>query len=195
MRRYHPFTKVIALSAACLVGVSLSSWAEEKFTDFRHRSYSVVEVENALIPDAPMAPAVVRTRGIEPQQPQRPPVAAVTPAKAAVALNVFFEPKSGNILAKNYADLDKIGEVMVKHPQYRFQIEGHTDSVGSDAYNQALSEKRAESVKLYLVQRFPITPERLIARGFGESNPRMPNNTLEGRSINRRVEVVNLGLQ
>lgn len=195
MRRNRLVPEIVAVSAALLLGVSLSSWAQEQFADFRHRSYSVMELESALIPGPATATQAVRTRGIEPQQPQRPPVAATAPVKAAVALNVFFEPKSGNILAKHYADLDKVGEVMARYPQYRFQIEGHTDSVGSDAYNQALSEKRAESVRQYLVQRFPIPAENLVAKGFGENNPRVPNDTPAGRSTNRRVEVVNLGSQ
>jgi hypothetical protein len=76
---------------------------------------------------------------------------------------------------------------------YLFQIEGHTDSVGSESFNQRLSERRADSVKQYLVQRFSIDPQRLIPRGYGESEPIESNDTPRGRAQNRRIEIVNLG--
>lgn len=85
---------------------------------------------------------------------------------------------------------------MLTQPQYnthRVQIEGHTDSVGGDIANQRLSEKRAESIKSYLVQRFPIASERLVAKGYGESQPLTTNDTEEGRQRNRRVEVRPVG--
>jgi OOP family OmpA-OmpF porin len=62
-----------------------------------------------------------------------------------------------------------------------------------EKYNQELSEKRAESIKRYLVQRFEIVPDRLVVKGYGKNQPRTTNETSEGRSQNRRVEVVNLG--
>jgi OOP family OmpA-OmpF porin len=112
-----------------------------------------------------------------------------------VALNVFFEFNSDKILQGYYGDLDKLGKVLTapQYSVYRVQVEGHTDSVGSDSYNQRLSQRRAESVKRYLVQHFPIPTDRLVVKGFGKSNPIASNDTPEGRDKNRRVEVVNLG--
>jgi OOP family OmpA-OmpF porin len=107
-----------------------------------------------------------------------------------VGLNVFFEFNSDQVLLKHYTDLDKLGRVLEQHTKERFYIEGHTDSVGSDSYNQMLSEKRAESVKRYLTNRFSVPSESLITKGFGESQPRETNATETGRRINRRVEVV-----
>jgi OOP family OmpA-OmpF porin len=133
----------------------------------------------------------MRTRGFTPQPPLSPP----SPGKAAVALNVFFEFNSAVVLKQYYTDLDKLGQALTQ-PEYRtyqVQIEGHTDSVGSDVYNQQLSEKRAESIKSYLVQHFPIAPERLVAKGYGKGRPRATNDTQEGRYQNRRVEVANFG--
>jgi outer membrane protein OmpA-like peptidoglycan-associated protein len=81
-------------------------------------------------------------------------------------------------------------------PQYsasHIKIEGHTDAVGSEAYNQTLSEQRAASVKEYLVQQFHIDPTRLTVKGLGKSKPITTNDTEAGRSKNRRVEVVNTG--
>jgi outer membrane protein OmpA-like peptidoglycan-associated protein len=148
----------------------------EKFVDLR-RSYTTEDLVAALLADSSY------TRGIPKLE------------KTALALNIFFPHSSSRIPPKYYSDLDKLGEAL-KLPQfkdYRFQIEGHTDNVGSQSYNENLSEKRAESVKQYLVQHFSIDPQRLIARGYGERKPRGPNDTDAGRYLNRRIEIVNLG--
>src|SRR6266550_327015 len=76
---------------------------------------------------------------------------------------------------------------------YRIQLAGHTDNQGSERKNQALSERRVQSIKAYLTQRFHIAPERVQAVGYGPTRPIMPNDTPEGRAKNRRVEVVSLG--
>jgi OOP family OmpA-OmpF porin len=112
-----------------------------------------------------------------------------------VALKVLFEHNSDEILPQYYANVDELGKVLAQsqYAAYRIQIEGHTDSVGSDRYNQSLSQKRAESVKRYLLQHFSLQPDHLTAVGYGESKPLASNKTAEGRSKNRRVQVVNLG--
>ena len=69
------------------------------------------------------------------------------------------------------------------------EVEGHTDSVGTDDYNQSLSERRAESVKSYLIQQ-GIDRSSITSRGFGESQPVASNDTADGRQRNRRVELV-----
>jgi OOP family OmpA-OmpF porin len=71
----------------------------------------------------------------------------------------------------------------------RIRIEGHTDNVGSASFNQVLSEKRAMSVKNYLVER-GIEPDRLYVDGFGASKPISDNSTQEGKALNRRVEFI-----
>ncbi len=76
---------------------------------------------------------------------------------------------------------------MKKNPDLRVEIDGHTDSTGTAAYNMALSEKRAEAIKDHLVTR-GINPERLTTKGFGFTKPAASNDTKEGRAQNRRVE-------
>ena len=73
------------------------------------------------------------------------------------------------------------------------QIEGHTDSRGSDAYNQKLSQRRAQSVIRYLAASFGIEEDRLLAVGKGEGEPLADNGTDSGRQKNRRVQIVNIG--
>jgi len=108
---------------------------------------------------------------------------------------VEFDTNSDAIRPQYYANLNELGKVLAQpqHAAYRIQIEGHTDSVGSDLYNKTLSQKRAESVKQYLLQHFPIKPANLSAAGYGKNDPIAPNETPEGRTKNRRVQVVNLG--
>jgi len=176
---------------------SLLAQEQEKYTDFRGRAYTADDLGQALFPATKPQEAEpqVRTRGFTPSLTPKVVLPSMSPAKTAVALNVFFKFNSVEVLHQYYADLDKLGQVLTQpeYNAYRIQIEGHTDNIGSHASNQRLSEKRAESIKSYLVQHFAITPERLVAKGYGEDRPRATNNTQEGRDQNRRVEVVNLG--
>jgi outer membrane protein OmpA-like peptidoglycan-associated protein len=79
--------------------------------------------------------------------------------------------------------------ILVLHPELKVQVEGHTDSVGSDDFNQTLSEKRAEAVRDFLVSN-DVARDSITAKGFGKSRPVVSNDTAEGRQRNRRVELV-----
>ncbi len=85
--------------------------------------------------------------------------------------------------------LDQAVKVMQEQPSLRVSVEGHTDSIGSDAYNQKLSERRAAAVRDYLVSQ-GIDAARITARGFGKARPVASNQTAEGRAENRRVEIL-----
>jgi OmpA family protein len=194
MRRQSMAISIVSLGLLLGMAVSSSLQAQDRgqFTDFRGRSdYTEEELARSLFGQTS---SDMRTRGIGPAQPQTPKPTG-NPDKQAVALNVFFEFNSDKILQGYYGDLDKLGKVLTtpQYSVYRIQVEGYTDSVGSDSYNQRLSQRRAESVKRYLVQHFPIPVDRLVVKGLGESNPIASNDTSEGRDKNRRVEVVNLG--
>ena len=104
----------------------------------------------------------------------------------------------GIYFAFNSAELDPasdpaiaaLADVLARHPDWTGTIEGHTDSVGTDAANLALSERRAAAVRDRLVSAHRLNPARLGTRGYGSSRPREPNATIEGRARNRRVELV-----
>ncbi|MBI4459007.1 MAG: OmpA family protein [Acidobacteria bacterium] len=85
--------------------------------------------------------------------------------------------------------LAKISGIVLAHPGLQLEVEGHTDSVGSDEYNQRLSEQRADAVRSFLVQQ-GVSNNVVVARGFGESSPVTSNDTSAGRQQNRRVEMV-----
>jgi len=85
--------------------------------------------------------------------------------------------------------LAKVSGILLAYPGLRLQIEGHTDSIGSDEYNQQLSEKRANSVKGYLISS-GVPPNDVSAVGLGKANPVADNNTAQGRQQNRRVDII-----
>jgi OmpA-OmpF porin, OOP family len=190
--RCFPMLGVLALLTLLAVpGPPAPSQAQEitGSTDFRGRaSYSAEDIAQALFPQETSAP---RTRGIGPP-PTRPSMPTQRPA---VTLNVLFGSNSDVIPPASYAEIDKLGTLLSwpQYTDYRVQLEGHTDSQGSARKNQALSEKRVQNIKAYLVQHFHLAPERILAVGYGSTKPIASNDTPEGRSQNRRVEVVNLG--
>jgi OOP family OmpA-OmpF porin len=103
--------------------------------------------------------------------------------------DVKFETAKANILPEFRHTLDVVGEVLSKWPQLKIEVGGHCDSRGSDAYNLALSRRRVNSVRTYLLGHFPkLQATQMIARGYGESQPLVPNTSPENMAKNRRVE-------
>ncbi|MDN5871046.1 MAG: OmpA family protein [Nitrococcus sp.] len=107
--------------------------------------------------------------------------------------DVLFAFDSAELSAAADAPLDKLASFLRAHPSYRVRVEGYTDSVGSMAYNQRLSERRAQSVADAMMAR-GIASGRMTVVGYGEANPVAPNSTEAGRARNRRVELVILGV-
>jgi len=103
--------------------------------------------------------------------------------------NIVFATSSHKLDTRDTNQLDEVGEALSNWPQLRVEIGGHTDSTGSESFNQQLSEKRAQSVLDYLVANFPkIVPVQYTVVGYGEAEPVADNATAEGRAANRRVE-------
>lgn len=102
--------------------------------------------------------------------------------------NITFATNSADLNASFYPVLDKVSSTLVQYDQTMVEVAGHTDSTGSAAYNQALSERRAQSVAAYLTSR-GVRGARLIVVGDGENHPIASNDTPEGRQQNRRVEL------
>jgi outer membrane protein OmpA-like peptidoglycan-associated protein len=106
--------------------------------------------------------------------------------------DVLFDTGKYTLKPPTQVKLAKISGILLAHPGLTLQIEGHTDSVGSDEFNQKLSEQRADAVRDYLISQ-GISDSTISARGMGESNPIAPNETAEGRQKNRRVQIVVAG--
>lgn len=105
---------------------------------------------------------------------------------STVLKNVLFEYNSAILLTGAFYELDNVVQILQKYPSLKVEIGGHTDNAGGDAFNLQLSTKRAEAVVQYLVSK-GISPDRLIAKGYGETLPVADNATDEGRSQNRRT--------
>ena len=103
--------------------------------------------------------------------------------------DVLFKTGSFELLPGARERLAKVSGIVLAYPTLHLEVEGHTDSVGSDEYNQTLSEHRADAVRDYLVQQ-GITGSSIVARGLGKTEPVATNETPEGRQQNRRVEIV-----
>jgi outer membrane protein OmpA-like peptidoglycan-associated protein len=105
---------------------------------------------------------------------------------------ILFDVDSDRIRPESTPTLEEIGTMLREHAALRISIEGHTDATGDDSHNQSLSERRARSVRTFLVEQYGIAGERLEAKGLGETKPVDSNDTPEGRQNNRRVELVKL---
>jgi outer membrane protein OmpA-like peptidoglycan-associated protein len=103
--------------------------------------------------------------------------------------DVLFDTGKSTLHPGAREKLAKISGIVLAYPDLRLAIEGNTDSVGSDAMNQTLSEQRADSVRDYLAQE-NIPTSSMTAQGFGKTQPVATNDTAEGRQQNRRVELV-----
>ncbi|MNJ88791.1 Outer membrane porin F precursor [compost metagenome] len=102
--------------------------------------------------------------------------------------NLQFETAKSDLKATSYAHLKNLVEIMKRKKDFRIRIDGHTDSDGEESANQLLSQKRAESVKNYLISQ-GIEANRIVAKGLGESRPVADNNTPQGKAQNRRTEI------
>ncbi len=120
------------------------------------------------------------------------PTAEVEPEPVAeavrVELDVKFDFDRAEVKSGSYDDIRNLADFMKEYGQTSTVVEGHTDSVGTDAYNQRLSERRANAVRDVLVNQHGLDSNRIQAVGYGESRPVADNATEEGRAINRRVE-------
>lgn len=103
--------------------------------------------------------------------------------------DVLFTTGSSGLASDARERLAKVSGIILAYPGLRLQVEGHTDNVGGDNYNQQLSERRAQSVRDYLVEQ-GIASEVITSRGFGKTMPIASNDTADGRRQNRRVELV-----
>ena len=102
--------------------------------------------------------------------------------------DVLFDTNSEALKAGSYDEMNRVAQVLNQYPETTIMIAGHTDSTGSDTYNQQLSEQRAMSVKNALAGQ-GVNPARMSAIGYGESKPIADNNTESGRQTNRRVAI------
>jgi len=107
----------------------------------------------------------------------------------AAVYGIYFDFDSATVRAESDSALSEIAQAVRENPAWKVNIAGHTDNIGGDAYNMTLSGRRAEAVKQALITRYQIPADRLSSQGFGAKQPKAPNDSDEGRALNRRVEV------
>ena len=140
--------------------------------------------DGAIVPPAPAAPTPVVAA--PPPAPAPAPAPATVATKVTYAADAFFDFDKSVLKPEGKAKLDDlVGKIKDINLEVIIAV-GHTDSVGSDAYNQKLSVRRSESVKAYLVSK-GIEKNRVYTEGKGEKQPVADNKTAEGRAKNRRV--------
>ncbi len=116
------------------------------------------------------------------------PITPIRKGESFVLKNIFFDFNSARLKPESKLELDRLVKLLKRRPDLKIVIEGHTDIIGSEEYNQKLSERRAKAVADYLINK-GIDPKRIRTVGYGSRKPVAPNDTPEGRAKNRRVEI------
>jgi len=154
-----------------------------------------VKPKSAAVPVVAAVPADSDGDGVPddvdkcPDSPTDKPVDADGCTIVSVVLkNVQFESNSSELTSGSSESLDKVVNAMNEYDQLRIEIQAHTDNSGEAAYNLSLSEKRANSVRDYLIAK-GVAANRMVVKGSGETQPIADNSTRDGRATNRRVEL------
>ena len=144
----------------------------------------------------PVQPPAVRTPPVAVPTPPARPVLSPAATACQTALQstaregmIRFERASANLTRESFATLNKLATVVRDCPDITVEIEGHTDSEGTPERNKSLSDRRALSIVEYL-QRGGVDPKKMVAIGYGETRPLVPNDTPDNRAKNRRIEFI-----
>jgi outer membrane protein OmpA-like peptidoglycan-associated protein len=124
-----------------------------------------------------------------PPPPPAPPPPPPPPTKIETLTGTQFDFNKATLRPEGVAKVEHAVGVLQGNPSLHVVVEGYTDSIGSDAYNLKLSERRAETVRNLMVEK-GISASRITTRGFGKANPVADNKTAAGRAQNRRVEII-----
>jgi outer membrane protein OmpA-like peptidoglycan-associated protein len=143
-------------------------------------------------PPPPPPPPPAKPKPAPPPPPPPPPPAKPKPApkveRTIILDDVLFDFDRSNVKPEAASILDRLVAFMNENKDKKVSLSGHTDNVGTEAYNQKLSERRVSSVQDYVVKK-GVEASRVSGQGFGESKPIADNKTREGRAKNRRVEI------
>jgi outer membrane protein OmpA-like peptidoglycan-associated protein len=172
-------------------------WREMQDLDEHSKIVKEKSLEALSLTPCEKAPAQVPTPAEPPKPAPAPPPPPPEPARPAPPLppkaapvfeNIYFYENKTNIDPIAAKALDRNGMILKENPNIQVEIGGHTDAQGSEMANQKISEKRAESAKKYVIDKFNIPGDRMIIKGYGSKKPIADDKTKEGRAKNRRVE-------
>ncbi|AKV04664.1 Outer membrane protein [Labilithrix luteola] len=122
-------------------------------------------------------------------RPGCPNLVVVTAREIRITQQIQFDFNKATIKPVSYPILDAVRDVLTTNPKIMIEVQGHTDNVGQPAYNQKLSQQRADAVKAYLSSH-GVDASRLVSKGYGMTQPLVPNNTEGNRALNRRVQFI-----
>lgn len=154
------------------------------------RSLSVQERPSLSADDQTNLARIRRTRSLS--SGDRAQMAEIASKRPSIDLQIYFDFDSAELSAKAEPQLNDLGQALTS-PELAgsvIMLGGHTDAKGRDRYNELLSERRAETVRRFLIERYKISPENLVAAGYGKS--RLKNKADPDAAENRRVEIVNM---
>ena len=153
-------------------------------------AYLMTQDPKPAPPPPPPPPPAPKPEAKPAPKPEAKPEAKPAPKveRTIILDDVLFDFDKSNIKSEASAILDRLVAFMNENKDKKANLSGHTDNVGTDAYNQALSERRVASVKDFVVKK-GVDGGRVSGQGFGESKPIADNKTAEGRAKNRRVEI------
>lgn len=183
------FYKIIQAIATDMA-VPLTSWAR-----YEKNTRGIIAGLKPNMVEIPAPPAIQQQNFTPQEQPTAKPVEnkpTTPPVKPrSINLAVQFDSDSSQIKPESYDLLNELGKALISDrlKDKRILIAGHTDSDASPEYNLKLSKERADAVKKYLTDNFPIPPARIGTTGFGEEQPLVPNTTKYNKLLNRRVQV------
>jgi outer membrane protein OmpA-like peptidoglycan-associated protein len=123
------------------------------------------------------------------RRPGCPDLVVVTAKEIRITQQIQFDFNKSTIKPVSFPILDAVKDVLVANPKITLEVQGHTDNVGQAAYNMKLSQSRADAVKAYLVGK-GIDASRLVSKGYGMTQPLLPNTTEANRGLNRRVQFI-----
>jgi outer membrane protein OmpA-like peptidoglycan-associated protein len=123
------------------------------------------------------------------ERPGCPSLVVVTAKEIRITQQIQFDFNKATIKPVSFPILDAVYDVLAANQKIRLEVQGHTDNVGNAAYNQKLSQQRADSVRAYLVKK-GIAESRLVSKGYGMSQPLLPNTTEANKALNRRVQFI-----
>jgi outer membrane protein OmpA-like peptidoglycan-associated protein len=206
-RNFVAIVSVVAVGAVLSFGVSRALAAEDVSEDQILKALTPAkkpltrglsagpQTHTDAVEDAAQAKFVSSIRGRTTRSlsaSEREEIATIAKEKPNVDLEITFDYNSANISAKSLASVQALGRALT-NPDLKgstFVVAGHTDAVGGDAYNQDLSERRADSIKHYLMDNYHIAAGDLVTVGYGKSKLKDPGHPLA--EVNRRVQVVNM---
>ena len=159
---------------------------------------AIAEIK-ALCPAKPAAEMKPEPTPVPVSPPPAPTPEPAAPAEKVIdrlTVHVNFDFDKSTVRKADEAELQKAIDFVRKYPDAKVELDGYTDSKGTEQYNQKLSERRAEAVRQYLIKEGAVDEARISVKGYGESNPIAPNKTKngkdnpKGRAENRRVEIL-----